>query len=279
MGGGATHIVVAGNVVEDQAQGGWMPGGPSLFSARTALALGAEVSLISRIPAGYDRSVLAGLDVHGFPARTAPRYANAYSPTGKRTQLLLNEGEPLDPGAARLDRPADGLIVAPAYHELSGLPVLVSPVTGVSLQGALRTVDAQGHVLPAVDPEAAVAGFVRAGCFAFFSEEDTADPEALARSVASRGAIVLLTRGFSGATLFKGDAVTRLDAIAADPVDPTGAGDCFATAFVVRYVETGDIGTACQFALAAGSLAVEAPGLAGVPTRAAIEERLAKVAA
>jgi hypothetical protein len=266
-------------VVEDQAQGGWMPGGPSLYSARTALALGAEVSLISRIPAGYDRSVLAGLDVHGFPARVAPRYANTYTPAGKRTQLLLNEGEPLDPAAATLDRPIDGLIVAPAYHELAGLPAMAGPVVAVSLQGVLRTVDAQGHVLPTPDPEAAAAPFIRPGCFAFFSEEDSSEPEALARFIAGCGAIALLTRGFSGAMLFRGDAVTRLDAIAAAPVEPTGAGDCFATAFVVRYIETGDVGAACLFALAAGALAVESYGLAGVPTRAAIEERLAKVAA
>jgi len=266
-------------VVEDQAQGGWSPGGPSLYSARTALALGADVSLISRIPAGYDRSVLAGLDVHGFPARSAPRYANAYTAAGERTQLLLHEGEPLDPPAATLDQPADALIVAPAYHELSGLPALPAAVTAVSLQGVLRTVDECGRVLPSPHPETVVGPFIRAGCFAFFSEEDTAGATALARFIASLGATVLLTRGYRGAVLFEGDAVTRLDAIEADPVDPTGAGDCFATAFVVRYIETKDVRAACAFALAAGALAVEAPGLAGVPTRARIEERLAKVAA
>lgn len=266
-------------MVEDQAQGGWLPGGPSLYAARTALALGAEVSLISRIPAKYDRAVLAGLDVHGFPARSAPRYANTYGPQGERTQYLLHDGEPLDAGAAKLDRPADGLIVAPAYHELAGLPAIAAPVIAVNLQGPLRTVDQQGRVLPTEEPETAAAPFIRPGCFAFFSEEDTLVPDALARFIAGLGATVLLTRGYRGAMLFEGDAVTRLDAIEADPVDPTGAGDCFATAFVVRYIETGDLAAACSFALAAGALAVEGDGLAGVPARAAIEERLARVAA
>jgi hypothetical protein len=263
-------------VVEDQAPGGWSPGGPSLYSARTAHALGARVTLVSRIPADYDRVCLAGLDVVGFPARSAPRYANAYSMDGARTQLLLAEGEPLDLGDLVLDPPADALLVAPAYHEFASLPALEAPVTAVSLQGVLRTVDEGGRVLPAPDPEASVEPFLRAGCFTFFSEEDTADGDALAAFIASRGAIAVLTRGYRGATLFEGDSVTELQAIGAKPVDPTGAGDCFATAFVVRYVETGDIRAAGAFAIAAGAIAVEGAGLAGVPHRGQVDERLAR---
>jgi sugar/nucleoside kinase (ribokinase family) len=62
-------------------------------------------------------------------------------------------------------------------------------------------------------------------------------------------------------------------------VDPTGAGDCFATAFAVRYAETESFAEAGWFAAAAGALAVEGYGLAGVPTRAAIEQRMKQVAA
>ena len=62
-------------------------------------------------------------------------------------------------------------------------------------------------------------------------------------------------------------------------MDPTGAGDCFSMAFIVRMVETGDMDEACRFALAAGSLAVESSGIATIPTRAAVEARLQGVAA
>jgi sugar/nucleoside kinase (ribokinase family) len=56
-------------------------------------------------------------------------------------------------------------------------------------------------------------------------------------------------------------------------VDPTGAGDVFAAAFLVRYRETGDPFASALFASCAASLSVEAPGLEGVPTRARVEER------
>src|SRR5690606_7292561 len=115
---GATHIVVVGNVVEDQAPGGgWVPGGPSLYIARTALALGAEATLVTTLAPGYDRSVLEGLAARAIPAASAPRYANTYSAEGQRTQLLFAPGEPIPVDAAGGAGPCDGLIVAPAYHE------------------------------------------------------------------------------------------------------------------------------------------------------------------
>jgi sugar/nucleoside kinase (ribokinase family) len=115
--------------------------------------------------------------------------------------------------------------------------------------------------------------------FAFFSEEDTAQPELLARHVATQGTRVFLTRGYRGAALYTPDGERTYGPLPADATDPTGAGDCFSTAFLVRLAETGDIEGATRFALAAGAVAVERPGLAGVPSREEIETRLREAAA
>jgi len=129
------------------------------------------------------------------------------------------------------------------------------------------------------DPTAVAARFVREGSFAFFSEEDTADPEALAAEVVARGGTALLTRGYRGATMVSNAGSEPLAPVAAHPTDPTGAGDCFSTAFMVRLAETGNIQEACRFGLAAGALAVESHGVNGVPTRRQLEARLAEEAA
>jgi len=255
-----------------------MPGGPSLYTSRMALALGARVTLVSRIVPGFDRSALAGIEVRGQPGVAGPRYANRYTPSGDRTQLLLGPGEPLDLSAVAAI-PADAFILAPAFHECDALPQVSAPVVAVSLQGPLRTVDEAGLVSPHPDPLAQASPFVRDGVYAFFSEEDTNQPERLGRAIAGRGATAILTRGYRGAVVFRGKAETHLAAIPATAVDPTGAGDCFSTAFVVRMVETGDLDEACRFALAAGALAVEGHGIEGIPTRSQVEARLAKVAA
>lgn len=271
------HVVVAGNLVEDRAaDGGWVPGGPALYAARMAQALGAEVTLVTGRPAGFPAGALAGVNVVASPVAVACRYANTYDAEGNRAQLLLSPGEPLDVNW-RPRQLIDALIVAPAYHELDGLPPLEARVTMVSLQGPLRDTDAAGRVTSASDPQVAVTPFMQPGAFASFSDEDTDEPEVLARFLAAARMTVAVTRGHRGATLFEGSYRRHVEALPADPVDPTGAGDCFATAWAVRFAETGDLAEACAFALAAGALATEKPGLAGVPTRAEVEARARRV--
>ena len=79
--------------------------------------------------------------------------------------------------------------------------------------------------------------------------------------------------------MFAGSEERTFAAAPARAVDPTGAGDCFAMAFVVRMVETNDLVNSCRFALAAGALATEGVGIAGIPSRKAVEDRLQGVAA
>ena len=271
--------MVAGNVTEDRAPGGgWVPGGPSLYSARMAHALGARVTLLTALSPGFDRSCLDGLEVRPSPVSMLPRYANSYNERGERTQLLLHPGEPLVIGAQEFDPEPDALLVAPAYHEFDATPAIPARFKGVDLQGPLRATDGE-VVKPHPDPRGVAVRFVREGDFVFFSEEDTPDADGLASYVAGLGATALLTRGYRGATLFSKGIQRHLAAIPATLVDPTGAGDCFATAFMVRLAETGDVESACQFGLAAGALAVEGHGILAIPSREQIEQRLAREAA
>lgn len=175
----------------------------------------------------------------------------------------------------------DAVIIAPAFHEVRSLADLpVTPLVGVSLQGPLRSVTTDQRVVPHNDPPGVARKFVRPGWLAFFSEEDTPEADRLAGHISTLGATAILTRGYNGATLFASDGSQHhWDAIPADPVDPTGAGDCFASAFLFRLAETNDLAQAMRFALAAGALAVEANGLLGVATREAIEARMTREAA
>jgi sugar/nucleoside kinase (ribokinase family) len=263
--------------------GGWTPGGPSLYASRASAALGADVSLVTGLEDDFDRSVLNGLDVRAsqIPAHL-PRYANSYDANGDRTQLLLAEGDPLElvPRLKPGETP-DVVFLTPAYHEFRRAPLrFKGSLVGVSLQGPLRSKDGDNRVIHHPEPRAVANSFIRAGWIAFFSEEDTADPDALAGHISRLRGVAVLTRGYNGATLFDSDGSNHhWDAIAAAPVDPTGAGDCFASAFMFRLAETEELASAMRFALAAGSLAVEGQGLAGVPTRQAIEARMTREAA
>ncbi|MGI8926452.1 MAG: carbohydrate kinase family protein [Tepidiformaceae bacterium] len=282
----ATHIVIAGNVVEDRtAEGGLAPGGPALYAARMAAALGARVTLLSGPVEARCRPALEGISLTEVPRRgrrAMPLYVNSYAAGGARSQQLLADGGRIAIGAGlarAAETPIDVLLYAPAYHELSR-PALAARarLTGTSLQGLLRVRGRENSVVAHPAPWLQARPFVFASGFVFLSEEDTPDAPRLARAAAAEGAVAFVTRAASGAVRYSRTESQTLDALPASPVDPTGAGDCFAAAFMVRMAETGDVDEATSFALAAGALATEGHGLAAVPGRAAIEARVAKAA-
>ena len=232
--------------------------------------------MVTNLEDAFDKSVLAGVELR-CSSGNLPRYANTYDSEGNRTQLLLAGGDELELAPyLRPDESPDLVFITPAYHEFRQAPLrFKGSVVGVSLQGALRSVDSACRVVRHAEPMEVASRFLRRGWVGFFSDEDAADPDGLARHITSIGAVAVLTRGHNGATLFDSDgSQQRWDALSASPVDPTGAGDCFASAFLFRLAETGELASAMRFALAAGALAVEGAGLAGIATREAIESRM-----
>src|SRR6185437_5096550 len=104
-----------------------------------------------------------------------------------------------------------------------------------------------------------------------------ADGAATMAGWAAQVPIVVLTDGPRGATLWQHGARTHIPAFPVTEVDPTGAGDCFATAFLIALQRTGDAPTAVCYAHAAASFAVQAPGTTGIPTPEQIAARLAEM--
>jgi sugar/nucleoside kinase (ribokinase family) len=88
--------------------------------------------------------------------------------------------------------------------------------------------------------------------------------------------ISVLTKGPKGCVVFANGIEKHVPGFPAREVDPTGAGDVFAGAFLVRLDETNDPFEAARFANATASFCVEGPGITTIPTRAQVEERLAR---
>jgi 1D-myo-inositol 3-kinase len=87
--------------------------------------------------------------------------------------------------------------------------------------------------------------------------------------------LIVITEYRDGSTIYQRQAdgsivQSKILPRPANEVDPTGAGDVFATAFVIRLQETGDPLQAARFANITASFSVEHPGVTGVPTRAQV---------
>ena len=88
--------------------------------------------------------------------------------------------------------------------------------------------------------------------------------------------VLAVTEGSRGATIYSGDEIQHVPAfLPTEVVDTTGAGDVWAAAFAIRFMETRNVAEAGRFASAAGAICVSRRGLRGVPeSRKEIEQML-----
>jgi sugar/nucleoside kinase (ribokinase family) len=106
------------------------------------------------------------------------------------------------------------------------------------------------------------------------SEEDVEPFEKDALEWFQRVPVGVITHGSRGATLFVNGDPYHVEPDTAAALDPTGAGDVFATALLIEYEREGNHWDAAAAAACAAAMSVEAPGAAGTPDRAALDARL-----
>ena len=227
---------------------------------------------------------ISGVPVHTVPSAKTTTFRNTYL-RGKRVQSLERVAEPIEPA----DVPPEWLsAIADVPPEWLSAPlVLLGPLVGevsydlarafpdalvvASLQGWLRQWDRKGLVGPASWDGIEVLPHVDA---AVCSDEDFEDHHLLDRWK-TLTPVLIVTMGSEGARLHFEGAWHHVEPFPVREVDPTGAGDVFAAAYLIRYRETLNPLESARFANCAASFSVEADGLEGVPTRAQMERRLA----
>ncbi|NQU08382.1 MAG: hypothetical protein HQ583_07450 [Candidatus Abyssubacteria bacterium] len=105
-----------------------------------------------------------------------------------------------------------------------------------------------------------------------FSELDLDEPYTLAEKIAPLTSVVV-TQASRGAELFIREKRIHIPAYEITEIDPTGAGDVFAAAFLVRLKESGDPIEAAGFACCAASFVCEKEGTGGIPTLGEVLKR------
>jgi sugar/nucleoside kinase (ribokinase family) len=145
-------------------------------------------------------------------------------------------------------------------------------LVGATPQGWLRAWDETGRVraVPWASAERVLARID----VLVFSADDMGGDLALVRRYAEMARLAVVTENHRGCTVWHGGRQERFPAFEVEEVDPTGAGDVFAAAFLLRYGETRDVATAARFANCAASFAVEGTGTTALPTLEQVEARL-----
>lgn len=273
----APDFIVAGHITLDKVNGEYLPGG-SAYSALTAARLGRRVGLVTSFgPDLHFPIELEGVQIIAIPSPQSTVFVNVYH-EGRREQQTTSIA-----GCLRAEvvppnwRAVSAVHLAPMLGEvgpdfLDAFPkarMLASP------QGWLRCLGPGGRVLPSSWNWADQA-ISRLDGMVVSSEDLAGDEETFGRWVAKIPCLVL-TEGERGSHVYFGSKQWHIPAyITEKVVDPTGAGDAFAAAFLVKWSEGAGPYQAARFANIVASLVVEGKGLAGVPTLAQVEERLAR---
>jgi hypothetical protein len=165
---------------------------------------------------------------------------------------------------------SDAVFLAPVFGEIdlaAWIGALEGRTFGLGLQGFLKQagelhpeIAGRRHVVARpfeIDPQLLAqvdAVFLSEEDIEVFGSENLLDD--LRRSVP----LVSVTRGERGAVVYRGDETLEVGVAQCEVVDPTGAGDSYAAAFLFALARGDSLPAAARLATAAASIVVEAQG-------------------
>jgi 1D-myo-inositol 3-kinase len=260
--------LVIGHITKDLLDGGFTVGGTVTYSGLTARNLGRRVGVITSASPDFDlKEALPGIEVVSVRSPVTTAFQNIYH-NGTRQQFIKAVAGKITAEAIPPQwRHSPIVQLGPLTQELDEEVVHLfrGSLIGVTPQGWMRQWDAEGRVSPVVwaAPER-VLPFAKV---LVLSEEDVGGDMALIQEYVELTEIVVVTAGWKGSTVYHRGQRRCFPAREVIEVDPTGAGDVYAAAYLVRLEETGDPWEAARFANCVASFSVEKPGVTGVPSR------------
>lgn len=291
------HVGSAARDIAPDDPRGWRLGGGVTYAALTTARLGLRTAAVVGVDAlaatAHELDGLrdAGVDILRVDLPEGPIFHNVETPQG-RVQTLKARGVPVRPVAlpgSWLDSAAWSLVPVAAEVDDEWVTLIRrGALVGVAWQGMLRRLVAGSKVERIAPTERPI---LRRADLVGLSHLDVAPETSLGTltSFLHPGARLLVTQGGQGGLLVAtdsggpGEVLRYLPTPTEREVDPTGAGDTFLAALLAVLVRPSlaaspgrSLARALRFAAAAGSLAVEDHGLAGVPDRTAVLIRRAR---
>ncbi|MCB8945545.1 MAG: ribokinase [Ardenticatenaceae bacterium] len=254
--------LVIGHITADLTPTGTTIGGTVAYSGRTAQTLGLETAVLSSAAADYNwQQALPGIQVQAIPTEYTSTFENIYTANG-RHQLLHHVAAPITPTDVPQDWHRAAIVhLAPLTNEVDPniVDLFSNSLIGMTPQGWLRRWDENKHVYARAWE--AAAWILPHAAAVILSYEDLLD-RAMLDQYRQWSRLLVMTDGEKGCTVFLGDEVRHIPTPIVRQVEPTGAGDIFAAAFLYRLYQTdGNPWEAARFANKIASQSVTQAGL------------------
>lgn len=272
--------VAVGHVTHDRFGGGsgrLRPGGCAYYAAKVWSALGADPGVVTSVGRDFLFSEgLSGIRVAGRGGELTTSFENRYPQGGPRAQWVSARAPRVE--VSWVDRSflrADMLFLAPVLGEVNPARWLWKArprvdLVGLGLQGfvkraAYRKEAGSGGggwaevVSRTWKPDLCVLRWLDV---IFLSDEDLmGHPPELLHLLRRHVPLVVMTLGTGGCRLMMGPATAQVGVYETDRVkDPTGAGDTFASAFMLAVKWGAKPVEAARFGAAAASVIIEEEG-------------------
>ncbi|MEA3346443.1 MAG: PfkB family carbohydrate kinase [Chloroflexota bacterium] len=259
--------LIIGHVCKDLKPGGFAVGGTATYSSLTARNLGERVGVVtSAAPDFPPQGTLSGIEVLRLPSADTTVFENIYL-DGTRHQVIHAVAQPISSTSIPLSWRRSRIVhLGPVAQEVSGDLVegWGDALVALTPQGWMRQWDDDGRISPCRWKGA--EQLLQTAEVLILSQEDVGGDWDRIEELARWAEIMVVTSGWQGSTVFHGGERRHFPARPVEEVEPTGAGDIFAAAYLIRLEETGDPWESAQFANCVASFSVEKAGLAGIPT-------------
>ena len=264
----APDFVAVSHVTLDRFGTHVRPGGAALYAALTAHRLGLSVGILTSHGDDFPLDLLPSqIEVVTVDAPATTRFEHRIDGS-HRTMRRPIAARSLTPADVPDDwRDARLVLLAPVLDDVD--PAIAGVFGDATLaaagQGWLRVTGPDGDVHGRRwEPSRALLGRLQG---LFVSDEDVLGQEAQMLEWIQRLPVAAVTAGAAGALLYVNGERYEIRPRPAREVDPTGAGDVFAAAFLVSYQFDDDPWQAAAVATCAASLSVEGRGWSTVPDR------------
>ncbi len=267
-------FLTIGHVCHDWSPEGNILGGTAAYASLLANQLSFRTSIVTSFGKDFEfAKFLNKSNIHLIPSKHTTYFKNIYQGS-HRKQILLEKATNLTTSNFPKNIPSPKMVLlGPIANEidLSILDFFTDALVAICPQGWMRGWNKEGEVFHKILEDWSI--FKKAD-MVILSDEDINHQLELIPHLADLFKILVVTKAENGADVFYKNNKYTVPAFQTKIVDPTGAGDIFATAFLIRFYETQNVKEAAIFANATASICIEKKGIAGIPNRKEILKRI-----